>query len=128
MIVDTSALVAIVFREPGFETIIEKLGSSSSIGVGSPTLVETGIVLTARLRRDGRPIVAGLVREFDLIEVPFGEVHAREAMRAYMQFGRGRGAANLNFGDCLTYAIARVADEPLLYTGTDFTATDLKAA
>ena len=128
MIVDTSALVAIVFREPGFETIIEKLGSSSSIGVGSPTLVETGIVLTARLRRDGRPIVAGLVREFDLIEVPFGEAHAREAMRAYMRFGRGQGAANLNFGDCLTYAIARVADEPLLYTGTGFVATDLKAA
>ena len=128
MIVDTSALVAIVFREPGFETIVEKLGSSSSIGVGTTTLVETGIVLTARLRSDGRPIVAGLVREFDLVEVPFGEAHVRQAIRAYLQFGRGRGAANLNLGDCLTYAIARVADEPLLYTGTDFVATDLKAA
>ena len=128
MIVDTSALVAIVFREPGFEAIIDKLGTSGSIGVGTPTLVETGIVLTARLHRDGRPIVTGLVREFDLVEVPFGEAHAREAIRAYLHFGRGRGAANLNFGDCLTYAVARVADEPLLYTGADFAATDLRAA
>ena len=128
MIVDTSALVAAVFREPGFETIIEKLGAAVSAGVGTPTLVETEIVLTARLRRDGRPIVTGLVRDFDLVEVPFSDAHAREAMRAYLRFGRGQHAANLNYGDCLTYAIASLAGEPLLFTGTDFAATDLTAA
>ena len=128
MIVDASALVAIAFREPGFDAIIGKLERSSSTGVGTPTIVEAGIVLTARLKRDARAIVAGLVREFGMVEVPFGEAHAREAMRAYLRFGRGRHDANLNYGDCLTYAVASLAREPLLFTGTDFSATDLQAA
>lgn len=128
MIVDASALVAIVFREPGFEAIVGKLERSSSTGVGTPTIVETGIVLTARLKQDARAIVAGLVHEFGIVEVPFGEAHAREAMRAYLRFGRGRHVANLNHGDCLTYAVASLAREPLLFTGTDFSATDLQAA
>jgi ribonuclease VapC len=128
VIVDSSALVAIVFREPGFEAIVDKLQRSTSSALGTPTLVEAGIVLTARLRRDGQPIIAGLVREFDLVEVPFGEAHAREAIRAYRRFGRGQHAANLNYGDCLAYAIASLADEPLLFTGAAFSATDLKAA
>ena len=128
MIVDASALVAVAFREPGFESIVSKLERSASSGVGTPTLVEVGIVLTARLRRDARDIVAGLVREFGIAEVPFGEAHAREAMRAYLRFGRGRHVANLNYGDCLTYAVASLAREPLLFTGTDFSATDLQVA
>lgn len=128
MIVDASALVAIAFREPGFDAIIGKLERSSSTGVGTPTIVEAGIVLTARLKRDARAIVAGLVREFGMVEVPFGEAHAREAIRAYLRFGRGRHAANLNYGDCLTYAVASLAREPLLFTGTDFSATDLQVA
>ena len=128
MIVDASALVAIVVREPGYEAIVAKLEGSLSTGVGTPTLVETGIVLTARLRRDARAIVAGLVREFGMVEVPFGEAHAREALRAYLLFGRGRHAANLNFGDCLAYAVASLAGEPLLFAGADFAATDLQVA
>lgn len=128
MIVDASALLAIVFREPGYEAIVGKLEGSPSTGVGTPTLVEAGIVLTARLRRDARAIVAGLVQEFGIVVVPFGEAHAREALRAYLLFGRGRHAANLNFGDCVTYAIASLAGEPLLFTGTGFAATDLQAA
>ena len=128
MIVDSSALIAVVFREAGFEPIVDKLERAPSSGVGTPTLVESGIVLTARLRRDSRPIVAGLVRDFDLVEVPFSDAHAREAIRAYLRFGRGRHAANLNYGDCLTYAIASLASEPLLFTGTDFAATDLQVA
>ena len=128
MIVDSSALIAVVFREPGFEAIVDKLERSPSSGVGTPTLVETCIVLTARMRRDARAIVDGLVRELGLLEVPVGDAHAREAMRAYLRFGRGRHAANLNYGDCLTYAVASLAGEPLLFTGTDFSATDLQVA
>ena len=128
MIVDASALIAIVFREAGFEPIVDKLERSRSSGVGTPTVVEAGIVLTARLRRDARPIVAGLIRDFDLVEVPFSDAHAREAIRAYLRFGRGRHAANLNYGDCLTYAVASLAAEPLLFTGAGFAATDLQAA
>lgn len=128
MIVDSSALVAIVLQEPGFESLLDKLEHALSIGVGAPTLVEAGIVLTTRLGRDARPVVADLVREFGMVEVPFGEAHAREALRAYLRYGRGRHAAGLNYGDCLTYAIASLSSEPLLFRGTDFAATDLQAA
>ena len=128
MIVDASALIAVVFREPGYDALVAKLERASSSGIGTPTLVEAGIVLTARLRRDARAIVAGLAREFGIVEVPFGEAHAREAMRAYLRFGRGRHAANLNYGDCLCYAVASLAAEPLLFTGSDFSATDIQVA
>jgi ribonuclease VapC len=128
VIVDSSALVAIVLREPGFESLVETLERAPSTGVGTPTLVETGIVLSLRLGRDARSIVADLVREFGMVEVPFGEAHAREAARAYLRFGRGQHRAGLNYGDCMTYAIASLSGEPLLFTGTDFSATDLQGA
>ena len=60
--------------------------------------------------------------------MPFGEAHWREALAAYRRFGRGRHRANLNFGDCLSYAVARLAGEPLLFVGDDFAATDLPRA
>lgn len=128
MIVDSSALVAVVFQEPDFEVIIDKLVGSDSTAIGTPTLVETGIVLDFRLRKDSRSLLIRMLEEFNLIEVPFGEPHWREALGAYRRFGRGRHRANLNFGDCLSYAIARVADEPLLFVGDDFAATDLTSA
>lgn len=66
--------------------------------------------------------------EFDIVEVPFGGQHWKEAVDAYLRFGRGRHRAQLNIGDCLTYAVARLAGEPLLFVGDDFAATDLGAA
>lgn len=128
MIVDTSALVAVVFREAGFDALLSKLEASASTGIGTPTMVEAGIVLSARLRRDARDIVAELLAEFRVLAVPFGEPHWREAMRAYVRYGRGRHRADLNFGDCMTYAVASLAREPLLFTGDDFAATDLAGA
>ncbi|MGH9057779.1 MAG: type II toxin-antitoxin system VapC family toxin [Acidimicrobiales bacterium] len=128
MIVDSSALVAVVFQEPEHEIIIDKLADSHSTGIGTPTLVETGIVLDARLRRDSRSLLTRMLDEFNIVEVPFGERHWREALVAYRRFGRGRHRANLNFGDCLSYAVAQLAHEPLLYVGDDFAATDLSFA
>ena len=129
MIVDTSALVAIVVREPGHETIIAKLAAPTTVaGMGAPTVAELGIVLSARLRLDARAHVVELLDRLDIIEVPFGEAHWREAVDAHWRFGRGRHPAALNFGDCLTYAVARLANEPLLYVGDDFAVTDLEAA
>ena len=128
MIVDSSALVAVVFQEPGYEIIIDKLVESSAIGIGTPTLVETGIVLDARLRKDSRFLLTRMLDEFNIVEVPFGESHWRESLVAYRRFGRGRHRANLNFGDCLSYAVARLASEPLLFVGKDFAATDLPSA
>ena len=110
MIVDTSAIVALVLQEPGYERIEEALASGVKAGIGTPTLAETGIVLTARLGRDARPLLARLVQEAGLSLVPFGEGHYVEAIRAWQAFGKGRHPAALNFGDCLSYATASLAD------------------
>ena len=128
MIVDSSALIAIITKEPGYDTLIEKLLSSPSAGIGTPTLTETGIVLTSRLGFDAGDLLARVVAAFEIVPVPFGEDHWREAVRAYVRYGRGRHPARLNFGDCMAYAIARLAGEPLLFVGTDFGLTDLEAA
>lgn len=129
MIVDTSALVAVLLREPGHETLLARLTEPSvAAAIGAPTLVELGIVLSARLERDARPIVADLIETLDLAVIPFTDDHWAAATRAFVRFGRGRHRAALNFGDCLTYAIAHVADEPLLFVGDDFAQTDLSAA
>lgn len=129
MIVDTSPLVAIVVREPGYEHLLERLTDpSTTAAVGAPTLVELGIVLTARLGRDARPVVTALIDHLDLVVVPFSDAHWNAAVGAFVRFGRGRHRAALNFGDCMTYALASLADEPLLFVGDDFAQTDLVAA
>jgi len=128
VIVDSSALVAVTFREPGHEELIAKLAGAPSAGIGTPTLAETGLVLGWRLQQDPRDLVVRLLDEFSIEEVPFGEAHWREAVDAFLRFGKGRHKAQLNFGDCLTYAVARLAGEPLLFTGGDFTETDLELA
>jgi ribonuclease VapC len=128
VIIDSSALVAITFREPGHPELIAKLASASSAGIGTPTLAETGLVLAARLRRDSRDLIVRLLYEFNIEEVPFGDGHWKEAIDAYLRYGKGRHKAQLNFGDCLTYAVARLAGEPLLFAGNDFTETDLDIA
>jgi ribonuclease VapC len=128
VILDSSAIVAIVLREPGFETLVAKLARAEALAVGAPTLAEAGIVLTARLGRDARGLLHGLLREWDAVGVAFGEEHWREAVAAYARFGRGRHPAQLNFGDCMAYAVAALAGEPLLCTGRDFPKTDLTLA
>lgn len=128
MIIDTSALIAITFAEPGHQELIAKLTGALSAGIGTPTIAETGVVLTARLQRDSRDLLIRLLDEFSIEEVPFGDRHWREAVDAYVRFGKGRHKARLNFGDCLTYAIARLANEPLLFVGDDFSETDLERA
>lgn len=127
MIVDSSALVAIVLREPGWEALAEKL-STSPAGTGAPTLAEAGIVLTAKLGPRGRSLLARVVQEARVAVIPFTDEHWPIAIDAYARFGKGRHAAGLNFGDCLTYAAARLANQPLIYVGEDFAKTDLPRA
>ena len=97
MILDSSAIVGIVLREPGYEILVRKLTQAEALAVGAPTLAETGLVLTAQLGRDARGLLQGLLREWDAATVAFGEEHWREAVTAYERFGRGRHAAQLNF-------------------------------
>ena len=127
MIVDSSALVAIVIREPGWEALVEKL-SASPAGAGAPTLAEAGVVLTAKLGPRGRSLLARVVQEASIAVIPFTEEHWPIAIDAYARFGKGRHAAGLNFCDCLTYAVARLAGQPLIYVGEDFSKTDLPRA
>lgn len=128
MIVDTSALLAIVFREPGFEAILDRLESATTRAMGTPTLAEAGIILEGRLGEAAHGVVERLLDELVIQEVPFGELHWREAVEAYRRFGKGRHAAALNFGDCMTYAVAALAGEPLLFVGEDFALTDVLPA
>ena len=128
MIVDSSALVAIVRAEPGHEALVERLGSASRPAVGAPTLVETGLVLESRLGPAGRSLLARLLTDTSVSTIPFGAEHARIAVDAFTRFGKGRHPAGLNYGDCMTYATAKVAKEPLLALGADFAATDVELA
>jgi ribonuclease VapC len=126
VIIDSSALLAIVFREPGFEKLLEGLGSAGAVAAGTPTLAETGIVLHARLGADAYGLLERMLDELNIQEVPFGEVHRREAVDAFRLFGKGRNPAGLNFGDCMTYAVAKLAGESLMFVGEDFGQTDLE--
>lgn len=128
MILDSSAVVAIALREPGFESLLAAMDGAARIGIGAPTLVETAVVLSARTGMDGRGLVSRIVLEADIAVVPFTDAHFGTAVEAWLRYGRGRHPAGLNFGDCLSYATARLASEPLLFTGNDFRHTDIAAA
>jgi ribonuclease VapC len=128
VIVDTSALLAVVFREPEAEMILAKLQAAPGVAIGAPTAAETGIVLQARLGDPARGLLERLLDELGIQEIPFGELHWREAVAAWQRYGKGRHPAALNFGDCLTYAVAHLSGEPLLFTGDDFARTDLEVA
>ena len=128
MILDTSAVVAIALQEPDHESLLDKLSAATTVGIGVPTLAETAIVLSARLGSDARPLLSRFLFEGSIAAVPFGEAHFSAAVGAWLRYGRGRHAAGLNFGDCLTYATASMAGEPLLCTGEDFPQTDLPMA
>lgn len=128
MILDTSAIVAILLQEPEHESLQARLAAAPTLGVGTPTLLETAIVLSARLACDAQGILARFIQATDTTVVPFAEAHYTAAHQAWLRFGKGRHPAALNFGDCATYATAVLAGEPLLFTGNDFSQTDLEAA
>ena len=125
MILDSSAVLAIVFREPGYERVLATMGAAPRLGIGAPSLVETAIVLSARLGRDARGLLSRFLIEGNVAVIPFTDAHFGVAVAAWLRFGRGRHPAQLNFGDCLSYAAARVAGESLLFAGEDFSRTDV---
>lgn len=128
MVVDSSALVAILREEPGHELLLLKAFSTDRTVVGAPIAFETAMVLSGRWHRDARPIVHGLLSSIRAEIVPFNEEHYDAAVSAFLRYGKGRHPARLNFGDCMSYAFARVIGLPLLYTGDDFSKTDVQSA
>jgi ribonuclease VapC len=125
MIVDSSAVLAVIGKEPGFERIVHALAASPETRIGAPTKLEAGIVLAARFGPRGKTMLARFLQQNTIMTVAFDDEHAAIALDAYSRFGKGRHPAALNFGDCCTYSTASIAGEPLLCAGNDFAQTDL---
>jgi ribonuclease VapC len=129
MIVDSSALVAIIKREPDWKQLAEAIDGASDISTSAASYLETAIVLDSR--RD--PVQSARLDELLLdLEMKIEPITAEQAIiarQAYRDYGKGSGhSANLNFGDCFSYALARVKREPLLFKGDDFVHTDVRSA
>lgn len=125
MILDTSAIVSILNQEPDAAQFADAIESASHVSVSAGTLLEAAIVL-GRTRGDA---LDAFLRLAAVTVVPVDDRHVGVARSAWDRYGRGSGSqARLNYGDCFSYAAAKVADEPLLFKGGDFTHTDLSSA
>jgi ribonuclease VapC len=129
VLLDSSALVALVMAERPASAVFQALAAASTRAIGAPTLVEAAMVLTGR-RAAGPPSAASdlslVMVRFEVAVVPFGQDHWLAAWAAFLRYGKGRHPAGLNFGDCLTYAVATLSGLPLLCVGDDFAQTDLE--
>jgi ribonuclease VapC len=126
--IDSSAWVAIRFKEPGYELLFEKVTRADTVLVSAPTVLEIAIVLTRRFLVDPRPSLTSDFETYGVQVVPLNKRHADAAIQAFLTYGKGRHPARLSFGDCLSYAVASLAGIPLLFTGDDFSKTDIEAA
>ena len=125
MILDTSSVLAVLLKEAEAREFAELIAKATSVGMAGPTLVETGIVLGNRLGF-GHALLHRFLQEARVNVIPFSEPHWQTAVAAYASYGRGRHPAGLNFGDCFSYAAAKLARLPLLCKGEDFRQTDLE--
>ena len=128
MTLDSSALIAVLFAEPGYLNIVDRILEADHVRVCAPTLAETSLVFAGRRGKADARAVEDLVKELGITVVAFGEAEWRVAVDAFIRFGRGRHPAALNFGDCLAYASAAVAGDRLLFVGEDFARTDIQPA
>lgn len=128
MIIDTSAVIAILAGEPDAAQFAQLIEQDPTPRIGTPALLEASIVLTRWFGETAEAALDAFVRESGAEIVAFDLPQLRAAQEAYRRFGKGRHAAALNFGDCMSYALAQVCDEPLLFKGDDFVHTDIKAA
>ena len=126
-IVDTSAIVAVLFAEDGHDEIERRL-LSETCAMSAATRVELGIVIEAKSGPAGTQLLEELLRrtEIEIVEVDSTQVD--EALACWRRFGKGRHRAGLNFGDTFSYALARRLGQPLLFVGDDFSATDISVA
>lgn len=127
LVIDTSAIVAIVMKEPEAADFIAELASARTRVLTSVNLLEAQIVLTF-----GKGMPAGTAEDLVVREnieiIPFDEDLSNLAFEAYGRYGKGRHGARLNMGDCAAYALAKARGWPLLYKGEDFALTDIERA
>lgn len=129
MIVDSSALIAIVLQEPDAQRYADALAAATERRMSTATYLEAGIVADGTRDPVAMRVYDHLIAVNGIDVEPFTVDQAVAARQAYRDFGRGSGhSAKLNFGDCMSYALAKVRDEPLLYKGDDFGHTDITSA
>lgn len=128
MVIDTSALVALLSMEPEAARIASALESDANRLISAATLVETGIVIESRYGPAGARELDLLAAKAAFIIEPVTGEQADVAREAWRRYGKGRHSAGLNYGDCFSYALAKVKGEPLLFKGNDFPQTDIAVA
>ena len=128
MIVDTSAMLAMLLEEPEGHLFDVAILGSAAPRISAASLLECSMILESRNGADGVRDLELLIARFRIEIVPFTESQARIARGAFARFGKGRHPAKLNFGDCMAYALARETGEDLLFKGTDFSQTDIASA
>lgn len=129
MVIDTSAVIAIVREEPGFEALEEALTRADESLMSAGSFVELAVVSQRTLSAADAARAQRLVESYDIEIVPLDGDQVRIAAHGHLRFGRGSGhPARLNFGDCFSYALAIARDEPLLFIGDNFGHTDVRVA
>jgi ribonuclease VapC len=129
IVVDSSALVAILKQEPDAGILARSLATQSRRLISAATYLECGVVTLSKLGAAGLAELDGLASHLMLELVPFDDEQARAGVNAHRRYGRGSGhPAKLNFGDCFSYALARTRNLPLLFKGDDFVHTDIRPA
>jgi ribonuclease VapC len=127
VIVDSSAVVAVLLKEPDHKRLRDQLAAAQQVRLAAQPS-SSSMVLCSRLGHAGKTLLARFLQEAEIEVVEFGPDHWTVAADAYVAYGKGRHPAGLTFGDCMTYAVAKLAGEPLLCLGDDFPATDLELA
>lgn len=128
MVIDSSALVAILRTEPGHLEFAEAINAAEVRLVAAPTLLESSMVLSGRKGSLALPGLDAFLRESRIEVISFTADHALVAREAFFRYGKGRHPAALNFGDCIAYAVATGERMPLLFKGEDFRKTDIEPA
>ena len=128
LVVDTSAVVAVLLEEPGAERLVGAIEEASALIMAAPTLVELGMVMEAKKGAAVGLVVEQFLRDLGVEVVPFDASLAHRALEGWRRFGKGRHPASLNLGDCYAYALAVDRGLPVLCVGDDFAATDVAVA
>ena len=128
LVVDTSAVMAVLLDEPERRQIEQRMGDGSSCVMSSATFVELGLVAEGRGGRQASAIVLEFLDRCQVEIVPLDGAMARAAVAGWRRFGKGRHPAGLNLGDCFAYGLAAELGAPLLYVGDDFSQTDVVSA
>ncbi len=128
MILDSSAIVAILENEPEREAFTALVSSASRLSISAVTYMETSLVLAKRRGASTASLLDVMVASLGIAIVPLSQRHAQIARNAYLRFGKGFHPAALNLGDCASYALAIDSGDPLLYKGGDFAQTDIASA